>query len=93
LQGLKVAIPTLKGIGQAALQAWLAKDNVDSAGVGFVEVPYSVMGAYLKAGRIDAALITEPELSVVRGTVRASAAPFDVIAPRISPSTRRFRKR
>lgn len=87
LLGKKIAIPTLKGIGQAAVQAWLAKFNVDPAGVGFVETPYSVMATYLTAGRIDAALLSEPELSVARASVHGFAAPFDVIAPQISLSS------
>lgn len=87
LVGKKIAIPSIKGIGEVAILAWLAKNGVDQNAVSFVESSYSVMASYLAAGRIDAALISEPQLTVARATVKPLAAPFDAISPQISLSS------
>ena len=87
LIGKKVAVNSLKNIPEAAMQAWLEKNGVDSNEVGFIEMAFSAMGALVQSGKFDAALITEPFLSAANGTVKAIASPYDAIAPTYSITT------
>lgn len=63
LAGKTVAISGIKNITQVAVQSWLAQSGVDVATVHFLELPFPQMGPALTAGRVDAAVIAEPDLS------------------------------
>lgn len=63
LVGKTVAISGIKNITQVAVQAWLAQNGIDGAAVHFIELPFPQMGTALAAGRVDAAVIAEPDLS------------------------------
>ena len=75
LVGKTVAISGIKNITQVAVQAWLAQSGIDAAAVHFIELPFPQMGPALAAGRVDAAVIAEPDLS------RALAQGGRVLAP------------
>jgi NitT/TauT family transport system substrate-binding protein len=81
LTGKTVAINILKGIGHISAQSWIDERGGDSKNVRFVEMPFPTMGAALSAHRIDAAVMTEPLLSSMRG-VRNIGSPFDGIGSR-----------
>lgn len=84
LAGKKIALNGIKQIGQAAVQAWMDKNDADWKSVGFLEMPFSVMGSALAARRVDAIFVVEPLLTELRGKVRVIGAPFDAVAPEFS---------
>lgn len=82
LAGKTIAVATLGSLGEIATKTWLDKNGVDSAGVHFIEMPYSAMDAALVAARVDAAVLEEPALDRVLGQdARLFAHPYDAIAP------------
>ena len=81
--GKTIAINALASIQQLAVAEWLDKNGGDSTTVKFVELPTPQLVASLVAGRIDLALIPEPELdNVEHGTDAKMIAPaYSSIAP------------
>ncbi len=79
--GKLLAVNGLHTISQLGPQAWIDKNGGDLASVRFIEMPFSAMSPALTQGRIDAALISEPELSVgLAGGERLVANVYDAIA-------------
>ena len=80
-EGKTVAIGGLKTITQVSVQAWVDDNGGNSELVKFIEMPFPQMEGVLAEGRIDAALLAEPDataaLSVNR--TRVVAKPFDAI--------------
>jgi NitT/TauT family transport system substrate-binding protein len=72
----------LKNITQVGAFAWMDKNGGDTSTAKFVEMPFPDMPGALAAGRIDAAVIAEPELSAAlsKGEVRVLANCYDAIA-------------
>lgn len=89
LAGKTVAVNALKNVTQVAVQAWVDANGGDAGSVKFIELPFSQMGAALAAGRIDAALIAEPDLTVAqrKGEAALLGEAYDAIADRFSIST------
>jgi NitT/TauT family transport system substrate-binding protein len=84
LNGKKIAVSGLKLAGQAGVQAWIDKNGGDSMSAGYLEMDFAAMPPLLASGRVDAALMAEPALSVARGKMRILSACFDAIAPEFS---------
>jgi NitT/TauT family transport system substrate-binding protein len=63
LNGKTIAGNGLKNITQVGADAWIDKNGGDAGTTKFVEMPFPDMAGALEAGRIDAAVIAEPELS------------------------------
>lgn len=82
LNGKTLAVNVLHGSAQLSSQAWVDKAGGDSKTVHWIEMPFSLMEAALVAGRIDAALITQPFATTALATCRSLGAPNDAIAPR-----------
>ncbi len=84
LNGKIVAVTTLNGGLQLSASAWIDKTGGDSKTVKFVELPNSEMGAALKSGRIEAAMISEPALSQAKakGDIDLLADAFSSIGAR-----------
>jgi ABC-type nitrate/sulfonate/bicarbonate transport system substrate-binding protein len=82
LNGKIFAVNVLHGSAQLSSQAWIDKHGGDSKTVRWVEMPFSLMEAALVAGRIDAALITQPFAQTALATCRSLGAPNDAIASR-----------
>jgi NitT/TauT family transport system substrate-binding protein len=82
LNGKTVALDAVKNITSVALHAWMDKNGGDFATVRLFELPVPQMGVAIKAGRVDAAFISEPALSeaIASGDLEAIAKPFDAIA-------------
>ncbi|MEV2242712.1 MULTISPECIES: ABC transporter substrate-binding protein [unclassified Micromonospora] len=82
LAGKKVAVNTLKNIGDTSVRESVRKDGGDPAAVQFVEIGFPQMPAALDAGQVDAAWVVEPSLSVVKaGGGRVVASNFVDVAP------------
>jgi NitT/TauT family transport system substrate-binding protein len=81
LNGKIVAVTTLGGTLQLGAETWIDKNAGDSRTVHFVEVPTSSMTPALKAGRIDAAMLSEPLLTQAKADVEVLGNAFAAIAP------------
>lgn len=76
LEGKTVAVNQLNGTAELAVKAAVDNRGADSSKVKFIELPFPQMVAAVKAGRVDAALVADPFLSVGLG-----AGLHDVLAP------------
>ena len=65
MNGKTIAVNALSSIQQLGVAAWLDKNGGDSTTVKFVEAPIPQMVPSLAAGRLDGALVAEPELDTV----------------------------
>jgi hypothetical protein len=63
LAGKRVAVNTLKNIGDSTIRASVRKAGGDPSSIRFVEPPFPDMPAALQAGRVDAVWVVEPFLS------------------------------
>jgi NitT/TauT family transport system substrate-binding protein len=82
LNGKIIAVTTLNGGLEASARLWIDKHGGDSKTVHFLELPGTEMTAAIKAGRIDAAMLSEPLLTQQRADVEPLADPFSAVAPR-----------
>jgi NitT/TauT family transport system substrate-binding protein len=79
--GKTFGVNTVGSLGQIAICEWLDKNGVDWRAARFVELPYSAMVPAMVAGRIDAALMTEPALdNAIAGDGKVFASIYDAIA-------------
>lgn len=82
LNGKTIAVPGLASIAEYGARTWLDKNGADLATIKFLEVPFPVMAQALIAGRVDAAMITEPFLTAAKSSARVMVpTPFAAIAP------------
>jgi NitT/TauT family transport system substrate-binding protein len=63
LAGKKVAVNTLKNLGDTTVRQSVRKHGGDPAEVRFQAMPFADMPAALQAGTVDAAWVVEPQLS------------------------------
>jgi NitT/TauT family transport system substrate-binding protein len=82
LNGKTLAGNGIKNITQVGAFAWMDKNGGDTSTAKFVEMPFPDMPGALAQGRIDAAVMAEPELSaaLAKGDVRVLANCYDGIA-------------
>lgn len=82
LAGKKVAVNTLKNIGDTSVRESVRKAGGDPRSVRFVELPFDQMPAALDAGQVDAAWVVEPSLSVAKEQgARVVASNFVDVSP------------
>ncbi|WP_213454127.1 ABC transporter substrate-binding protein [Rhizomonospora bruguierae] len=67
LAGKKVAVNTLKNIGDTTVRESVRKAGGDPSGIQFVEMPFPNMPAAVANGQVDAAWVVEPSLSEITG--------------------------
>ncbi|WP_255446942.1 MULTISPECIES: ABC transporter substrate-binding protein [unclassified Diaminobutyricimonas] len=67
LEGKRVAINTLNGMGDLTIRAAVRAHNGDPDAVQFVELPFPDMQAALEAGNVDAAWVPEPFGTILEG--------------------------
>ena len=79
LEGKTIAVPGLGTSAAFAVNAWLDANGADVSTVKFIELPYGAMPAALEAGRIDAAHVAEPFVSVAREHARVLASADDAL--------------
>jgi NitT/TauT family transport system substrate-binding protein len=86
LIGKTIALATLHDLQQAALMEWLTKNNGDIKATNYVEIPPPSMIVALKAGRIDAAVMSEFYSAVARPDARVLGRPYEALGPAIMTS-------
>lgn len=81
LSGKTVAVNGLKSVTQISVQNWTDKNGGDSTQIKFVEMPFTEMEPALVSGRIDAALMADPDATtaVAAGHTRVFSIPFTSI--------------
>jgi NitT/TauT family transport system substrate-binding protein len=81
LNGKTFGTSGLKTIAQIGPAAWIDRNGGNSSSVNWVEMPFSAIPDAIAGGRIDAALLSEPELgnAVTNGTVRVLSYCYDAI--------------
>ncbi|WP_306212559.1 ABC transporter substrate-binding protein [Actinoplanes sp. RD1] len=67
LAGKKIAVNTLKNIGDTTVRESVRKAGGDPSGISFVEMPFANMPAAVEQGQVDAAWVVEPSLSAITG--------------------------
>lgn len=80
LTGKTVAVSTLRGELQVAASLWIDKSGGDSKSVHFVELPFASMAPALAGGRVDAAMITEPAMTIQKAQIEVLSDAYDAIA-------------
>ena len=83
LNGKTVGITGVKNITHIATMAWIDQTGGDSTSVKYIELKFSEMAAAVAAGRIDAGVTAEPDLSVAvqDGEARILTPVYNAIAP------------
>ena len=81
LSGKTVAVNGLKSITQISVQAWADQNGGDSQQIKFVEMPFVEMEGALMSGRIDMALLADPNATTLLagGHTRPFGKAFDAI--------------
>lgn len=82
LNGKTIAVNALHSLSTLGPSDWIDQNGGDSSTVKFVEMPFPIMLSALEAGRVDAALLTEPYTTAARKTGRILTSGFDYIAKR-----------
>jgi NitT/TauT family transport system substrate-binding protein len=80
LSGQIVGIPSLGGLNQLIMTAFIQNGGGDGASVKFVELPESTTVEALAQGRIAASYMDEPEFSAAGDRIRSIGAASDAIA-------------
>jgi NitT/TauT family transport system substrate-binding protein len=81
LTGKTVAVNGLKSITQISVMDWADQNGGDSEQIRFVEMPFVEMEPALASGRIDAALLADPNATtaLAAGRTRPFTKAFDAI--------------
>jgi NitT/TauT family transport system substrate-binding protein len=82
LNGKTIGVAGLKNVTEIAFDAWMDSHGGNWQSAKVVEVPFATMAEAVATGRIDAVMMTEPELSgaLEHKRVRVIAAPMESIA-------------
>jgi NitT/TauT family transport system substrate-binding protein len=83
LTGKTIGITGVKNITQLSTMAWIDQNGGDSTSAKYIELKFSEMAPAIAAGRIDAGVTAEPDLSVAvqNGDARILAPVYSAIAP------------
>ncbi len=80
LNGKVVAANSLHSLADAVPKLWVDQNGGDSSSLKFVEMPFAAMPAAFDAGRVDAALISEPFMGAAAKSGRVLVYGYDCIA-------------
>lgn len=80
LNGKTIAVSTLHSLADLGARVWIDQNGGDSSTVKFTEVPFPAIPGALDAGRVDAAWVVEPFVTVARKNDRVLFYGFDGIA-------------
>jgi NitT/TauT family transport system substrate-binding protein len=80
LAGKTIGLLAIRDMAQAAVMQWLDVNGGDSKSVHFVEVPPLALAAAVQSGRIDAAIMNEPNFSNAKGLVREIGLTYAAVA-------------
>jgi NitT/TauT family transport system substrate-binding protein len=81
LEGKTVAVNALKDLTQLSAMNWIDKNGGDSSKAKYVELGFAQMLPALQQGRIDAAVLAEPMLTMAKSSARILGTPYDTVAP------------
>ncbi|MDW4903987.1 ABC transporter substrate-binding protein [Streptomyces sp. ADMS] len=88
LAGRTVAVNTLKNIGDTTVRESVRLAGGDPSKVEFVEIPFDQMPAALDGGRVDAAWMGEPAMTIAKAQgARVVASPFAETDPNLTVAT------
>ncbi|WP_030542699.1 ABC transporter substrate-binding protein [Streptomyces albus] len=88
LAGKKVAVNTLKNISDTAVRQSVREAGGDPKDIEFTELAFDQMPAALSEGRVEAALLVEPALSIAKAQgARVIASSFVDAAPDLTVAT------
>jgi NitT/TauT family transport system substrate-binding protein len=88
LAGRTVAVNTLQNIGDTTVRESVRKAGGDPSKVKFVEIPFDQMPAALDDGRVDAAWMGEPAMTIAKAQgARVVASPFAETDPKLTVAT------
>ncbi|MFD7709630.1 ABC transporter substrate-binding protein [Streptomyces sp. NPDC059785] len=88
LAGHTVAVNALQNIGDTTVRESVRQDGGDPSEVEFVEMPFDQMPAALAGGRVDAAWMGEPAMTVAKPQgARVIASPFAETDPKLTVAT------
>lgn len=88
LAGRTVAVNTLQNIGSTTVRESVRLAGGDPAKVTFVEIPFDQMPAALDAGRVDAAWMGDPAMTIAKAQgARVVASPFAETHPKLTVAT------
>ncbi|MFD6286141.1 ABC transporter substrate-binding protein [Streptomyces sp. NPDC060205] len=88
LAGHTVAVNTLQNIGDTTVRESVRADGGDPSEVEFVEIPFDQMPAALDDGRVDAAWMGEPAMTIAKAQgARVVASPFAETDPKLTVAT------
>jgi NitT/TauT family transport system substrate-binding protein len=90
MAGARVAITARNTISELLVASALKTKGVDYTKVKWVELPFPEMAGALASGAIDAAFVTEPYLSEVRGRVGAMPVFDTAVGPTVELPTAGF---
>ena len=80
-EGKTIAVNGLKSITEIATDAWLEQQGVNLATVKFIDMPFSTMTDAIVHGRVDGAIVAEPEFddALAKKQYRVFAYPYEAI--------------
>jgi NitT/TauT family transport system substrate-binding protein len=83
LDGKVFGTSGLNTLAEYLPRAWVDKHGGDSTTMKFIEVPFPAIGDALAAGRIDAAYLVEPFITITKNknTARFFVTGYEAIAP------------
>ncbi|WP_330285745.1 ABC transporter substrate-binding protein [Streptomyces sp. NBC_00576] len=88
LAGRTVAVNTLQNIGSTTVRESVRLAGGDPSKVKFVEMPFDQMPAALDAGRVDAAWMGDPAMTIAKAQgARVVASPFAETDPKLTVAT------
>ncbi|PSM45231.1 nitrate ABC transporter substrate-binding protein [Streptomyces dioscori] len=88
LAGHTVAVNTLQNIGDTTVRESVRAAGGDPSEVEFVEIPFDQMPAALDDGRVDAAWMGEPAMTIAKAQgARVVASPFAETDPKLTVAT------
>ncbi len=78
-EGKTVGVISLSSLSTLGVKAWLAAGGANVDTVRFFEIPYALMVPAINRGTLNAAFVSEPFLSELKGSVRVVANAYDAI--------------
>ena len=87
LVGKTVSVNTLHNVPHMVVMRSLEKAGVDPKSVKYLEVPFPDAVAAVEAGRVDAAWVVEPFVTIGRDTTEVLTTPYIDTAPDLTVST------
>jgi len=81
LNGKTIAVDGLSNVTQFSVIGWVDQNGGDAKSLHFIEMPFATMPAALESGRVDAALVAEPNITIGKDRARVFGRAYDSIAP------------